>query len=112
MPDRPERPNWCRAIVAVNDLNPEALAADATLDLLAQVSNAEHDTPCAVLAEQPELVDEKRLSRDLNHRLWRVADVITQPRSEPTGKNADRWKRHAVRHGLDRQFFANRCIRW
>lgn len=78
--------------MAVGDLHPEAPVAHPLLDQLAQVADADHDPPPAVAGQQPELVKEEGLARDLDQRLGDIVHAITQARAEPSGEDAHRWE--------------------
>jgi hypothetical protein len=49
--DRPERADRRGSVVAVSDLEAESIGTNPLLDLLAQVADAEDDSPCAVRSE-------------------------------------------------------------
>ena len=88
--DRSQRAGQLRPVVAVGDRDPELAATDQSLELLPQIADAQDGLPHAMLRQQAQLVQQKRLSRDLEQRLWHLAHPRAQSGPEAAGENADR----------------------
>ena len=102
VPDRTGRPGGPRPVERVPHVEAEAsTVSHGVYDLLAEMTDAQHDAPGAVSGEQAQLVEDERLARHRSEGLRRAPGPLPQARPEPARQDRDGVEGHAYPRPLD-----------